>query len=160
MVFRRSSSRGGRFLACAFVLALLAGCSTAPRRPSLKPVPAKVVLREAKHLLGVPYKRGGMNPRTGFDCSGLVCYIYKKHGSKLPRNVRGLWALGEEVAKRDLEPGDLVFFDTEGPAPGHVGIYAGGGRFIHAPSSGGRVREDELSNNYWRRAWYGARRLR
>lgn len=149
-------------VAAAALLALLvlSGCGGGQVRHSkVKPVPASVVVREAKAQIGAPYHYGGKDPRTGFDCSGLVYYIYKKHDSILPRSAQELWKLGEEVAKRDLEPGDLVFFDTQRKKPGHVGIFAGGGRFIHAPSTGERVREDELVNNYWKRTWMGARRI-
>lgn len=149
-----------RLAAALLALLWLSGCGSAPvKRYDVKPVPGKVVVREAKELMGKPYKYGGRDPRTGFDCSGLVWYVYKKHGSSMPRSAREMYQLGDEVAKGDLEPGDLVFFDTEGPKPAHVGIYSGRGRFVHAPSSGGRVREDELINNYWRRAWMGARRI-
>jgi cell wall-associated NlpC family hydrolase len=146
-------------LACLAAALVLSGCGGAPVRHSIKPVPGDVVLREAKSQIGVPYHYGGRDPRTGFDCSGLVYYIYKKHDSILPRDARELYKLGDEVAKRDLKPGDLVFFDTQRTKPGHVGIFAGDGRFVHAPSTGGRVREDELENNYWKHAWMGARRI-
>lgn len=149
-------------LAAASLLALLllSGCGGAPpRRSSVKPVPARMVVHDAKALIGVRYRYGGRDPRKGLDCSGLVWYIYHKHGSVMPRRARDMFQVGSEVSKSQLEPGDLVFFDTEGPKPGHVGVYMGDGRFLHAPSSGGRVREDELANNYWRHAWVGARRI-
>lgn len=125
----------------------------------MKPVAGAVVVREAKALIGKPYRYGGDDPRKGFDCSGLVWYVHKKHGSQLPRTTREQYKLGYEIGKQDLRPGDLVFFSIRGAKPGHVGIYSGRGRFVHAPSTGGRVREDELANNYWRKAWVGARRL-
>lgn len=149
-------------LSALAALALLAGCSGArPRRYDVKPVPAKLILREAKAQIGAPYRYGGSDPKKGFDCSGLVWYCYRQHGSATPRTARELFKVGEELRKQDLQPGDLVFFDTDphGPKPAHVGIYSGGGRFVHAPSSQGRVREDELVNNYWRKAWVGARRI-
>jgi cell wall-associated NlpC family hydrolase len=140
----------------------LAGCSGArPKRYDVKPVPGKVILREAKAQIGVPYRYGGADPKKGFDCSGLVWWCYRQHGSSTPRTARELFKVGDEVRTSDLEPGDLVFFDTaRGSKPGHVGIYSGDGRFVHAPASRGKVREDELINNYWRKAWYGARRIR
>lgn len=145
--------------ASLFALLVLSGCGGAPSRANVKGVPGHVVVREAKAQMGTRYRYGGRDPGTGFDCSGLVFWIYKKHDSILPRSAHEMWKLGEEVEKRDLEPGDLVFFDTKGPKPAHVGIFAGNGRFIHAPSTGGRVREDELINNYWKKAWMGARRI-
>ncbi len=165
--WRRSANRAlpaasHQLLAALLAAILLTGCGGGGkqlRRYNVKPVPGHVVVREAKALMGKPYRYGGRDPRTGFDCSGLVWYVYKKHDSVMPRSAREMWKVGQEVAKGDLEPGDLVFFDTEGPKPGHVGIFTGRGRFVHAPSSGGRVREDELINNYWRKAWVGARRI-
>lgn len=151
-----------RSLAASLIaLLLLSGCGGGRQVAghNVKPVPGKVVAREAKDQIGKPYKYGGRDPRTGFDCSGLVWYVYKKHGSSMPRTAREMFQVGDEVEKNDLEPGDLVFFRISQSKPDHVGIYSGRGRFVHAPSSGGRVREDELINNYWRRAWMGARRI-
>lgn len=152
-----------RGLAAALgTLLWLSGCGAAqPKRAPAPPAaaPAAAVVREAKAQIGRPYRSGGRDPRTGFDCSGLTYYVFKQHGSVLPRSARAQFKVGVEVPRGSLKPGDLVFFDTGGPKPAHVGIYVGRGRFVHAPSTGGRVREDELINNYWRRTWMGARRI-
>lgn len=129
-------------------------------RPSLnvKPVPGPVLVRTAHSQMGAPYRYGGRDPK-GFDCSGLVWWCYSQHGSTLPHSAQQQFKLGDEVSRHDLQPGDLLFFDIGGKKPSHVAIFAGNGRFIHAPSTGGRVREDELTNNYWKRVFYGARRI-
>lgn len=104
-------------------------------------------VRYAKHLLGVPYRYGGTSPRTGFDCSGLVRYVYGHFGISLAHSSFADYWRGRRVARGALKPGDLVFFD----GAGHVGIYVGHGRFIHAPHSGTVVRISTMSG------WYGAR---
>jgi cell wall-associated NlpC family hydrolase len=101
----------------------------------------------ARKQLGVPYRWGGTSPRSGFDCSGLVRFVYEHLGISLPHSSYAQFDRGRRVARRWLKPGDLVFFD----GVGHVGIYVGSGRFIHAPHSGTRVSIDRLSG------WYGAR---
>jgi cell wall-associated NlpC family hydrolase len=142
---------------------VLAGC-VAPRpymaRRRAVPVPAHLILWAARSQLGRDYAYGGDSPRTGFDCSGLVYWCYRRYGSYLPRTVRGQYDVGVPVPKRDLRAGDLVFFATgSGPPPSHVGIMLNHDRFIHSPASGQTVREDDLTNNYWRRTYYGARRI-
>jgi cell wall-associated NlpC family hydrolase len=101
----------------------------------------------AKHLLGVRYVWGGTSPASGFDCSGFVRYVYGHFGVRLAHSSFAQFASGRSVNGTALEPGDLVFFD----GLGHVGIYVGGGRFIHAPHSGARVRIESLGG------WYGGR---
>jgi cell wall-associated NlpC family hydrolase len=149
--------------AWALGLALMAGCATAPRPVpnwQVKAVPGPALVKTARSVVGKPYAFGGHDPSQGFDCSGLVWWAYYEHGSHVPHKAFAQYELGIAVARRDLRPGDLVFFDTGSkPKPGHVGIYVGNGRFIHAPSAGERVREDELANNYWKKTWYGARRI-
>lgn len=147
----------------------LTGCFGTHRRSvkptrqvlNVKPVPAKIIIKTAKAQIGRSYSYGGSDPSTGFDCSGLVHYCYAEHGSSLPRTAHELYKLGDPVSKGSLQPGDLVFFDTAsgGPKPAHVGILVSKGRFIHAPSTGESVREDELINTYWKKAYYGARRI-
>lgn len=118
-----------------------------------------VALQALAHL-GVPYRAGGLSPRTGFDCSGLVVYVYRvSAGLALPRNTFDLSRRGEPVEREDLMPGDLVFYNTQRREYSHVGIYLGEGRFIHAPSSGGEVRVESLHAGYWARRYNGARRV-
>ncbi len=106
----------------------------------------------ANHLTGVPYRWGGASPRAGFDCSGLVQYVYGRVGIELPHHAAGQYGHGRRVSRGALRAGDLVFFS----GLGHVGIYAGGGKFIHAPRRGTTVRWSRLSSHG---SYYGARRL-
>jgi cell wall-associated NlpC family hydrolase len=115
---------------------------------------AKVV-RYARRFLGVRYRYGGVSPRTGFDCSGFVAFVYRHFGVALPHYSVAQFGLGRRVPRRSLRPGDLLFFD----GLGHVGIYVGKGRFIHAPHSGTRVSIEPLAGWYSSR-YDGARRLR
>ena len=109
----------------------------------------------AKHFVGTRYVYGGSSPRSGFDCSGLVRYVYGHFGISLPHSSFAQFDRGRRIARRALRPGDLVFFD----GLGHVGMYIGNGRFIHAPHSGTRVRIETLAGWYGAR-FVGARRLR
>ena len=124
-------------------------------------VAANGVLIRALGLVGTPYHYGGNSPAGGFDCSGLVQYVFlDSAGMRLPRSTRELVAMDARRVDRDaLRPGDLVFFNPGGGSASHIGIYVGEGRFVHAPSSGGTVRLDLLDTEYWRRAYVGARRL-
>ncbi|MGO3741777.1 C40 family peptidase [Kerstersia sp.] len=110
--------------------------------------------------LGVRYKWGGANPDTGFDCSGLVVYAARESlGLQLPRSASELAHEGKAVARADLQPGDLVFFNTLGRRYSHVGIYVGDNQFVHAPNSKGVVRIESLDIRYWSKRFNGARRL-
>ncbi|HET8556334.1 MAG TPA: C40 family peptidase [Gaiellaceae bacterium] len=110
-------------------------------------------VKVARKMLGVPYRWGGASPRSGFDCSGLVRFVYGRLGISLPHSSYADFALGRRVARHRLKPGDLVFFH----GLGHVGIYAGHGKFIHAPRTGTRVRYSTLAE--YGAAYDGARRL-
>jgi hypothetical protein len=111
-------------------------------------------------FLGVPYKRGGNSAATGFDCSGFVKAMYEQTiGLILPRKASQQAAATEQIEKSDLQPGDLVFFNTMRRAFSHVGIYIGDGKFIHAPKPGAEVRVDNLGQSYWSRHFDGARRV-
>ena len=111
-------------------------------------------------LVGTPYRYGGNTPEGGFDCSGLVAYVFRDVlDLRLPRSSRELAVVqGPPIAPDRLESADLVFFGTQ-QAVSHVGIYVGEGRFVHAPSSGGTVRLDALDGAYWRDHYSGARRV-
>ena len=115
---------------------------------------------QAMSLVGINYRRGGSSPENGLDCSGLVRYVFKEtQGKDLPRTSAEISKLGESVDKQDLQPGDLVFFNTLRRTFSHVGIYLGENKFIHAPSSGGAVRIDSMDLSYWKARFNGARRI-
>lgn len=119
---------------------------------------AKQIIATAKQYIGVPYVWGGTSP-NGFDCSGLVYYVFRQHGITLNRTAATQYQHGTYVSKADLQAGDLVFFqNTYKSGISHVGIYIGGGQFIHASSSAG-VTISYLSNSYWSGHYYGARRV-
>ena len=109
----------------------------------------------ARNFLGVPYRWGGSSPTTGFDCSGFVRFIYARFGRDLPHSSYADYDQGVRVTRAALRPGDLVFFD----GVGHVGMYVGDGRFIHAPHSGTNVQVTSLSDPWYRATYVGARRI-
>ena len=107
---------------------------------------------------GVPYRNGGSDP-SGFDCSGFVQWVFAQEGVTLPREVREQYQLGRNVDRRDVKPGDLVFFETVSHGASHVGIALGNDQFVHAPSSRGVVRVETYTSDYWKTRYVGARRL-
>ena len=138
-----------------FLCAFIAAWAAVPRAFAEDPASA-----EALSVVGTPYVRGGESPRRGFDCSGLVVYVYRAAlGIELPRRVAELKNVGTRVRLRELQPGDLVFYNTRRRPYSHVGIYVGGGRFVHAPRPGARVRVEEIGKHYWRARFDGARRI-
>jgi cell wall-associated NlpC family hydrolase len=163
------------FGAALLVLAsLLSGCASPGRisrnslpesttsSPDTTPLPAQnaELIFEAVSLVGVPYRSGGNNPETGFDCSGLVRYVFKTTlGQSLPHNAEEIGRLGLSIAPEQLRAGDLVFYNTQGKTNSHVGIYLGDQRFIHAPSERGVVRIENMNLPYWVQRFDGARRL-
>jgi cell wall-associated NlpC family hydrolase len=114
----------------------------------------------AMGFLGVPYRRGGNNAETGFDCSGFVRAMYEQTvGLLLPRRAEQQAAATQPIDRKDLQPGDLVFFNTMRRTFSHVGIYVGGGKFIHSPKPGAEVRVEDMGGSYWQRRFDGARRV-
>jgi len=114
----------------------------------------------ARSLSGTPYKYGGNSPDAGFDCSGFVGHVFKHTlGISLPRDARQISRQGNAIKLAQLEAGDLVFYATNNQSFSHVGIFLGDDRFIHAPSSGGSVRIENMDMPYWRKHYNGARRI-
>lgn len=165
------------------ILVLLQGCASGPQHidtPPLgnialppagslqtTPLPAptgipesigsEIVIR-AISMVGVPYRFGGVNP-NGFDCSGLVQYVYQELGIDVPRTAAEQYRAAEPVKLENLEPGDLLFFRTHGRRISHVAIYAGSGRFVHAPQTGRLIELRSLDDDYYRPRLAGAGRL-
>lgn len=121
---------------------------------------AEQLVDQALEYLGVRYRFGGTSPETGLDCSGLVLNVFRNAiGFDLPRTAAEMSRMGDKIGRKDLKPGDLVFFNTMRRTFSHVGIYLGDGKFVHAPSSGGKVRIEAISSSYWSKRFNGARRL-
>lgn len=118
------------------------------------------VENKAMSLIGVRYRSGGNSPVSGFDCSGFVQYVLREAaGLRLPHSAASQATAGQQVDRDDLRKGDLVFFQTFGHGISHVGLYLGHGEFIHAPSSGKRVRVENFNTPYWQRRYLRAARL-
>jgi hypothetical protein len=167
------------------VTVLLAACGTAPqqtaaRKPATSSTTAnrtyapppgfptfvdhsvgrEEISIQAMSLVGVPYRWGGNTPDAGFDCSGLVRYVVDRAASvNLPRTTAEMSSRGDSVEPDEIAPGDLIFFNTTGRPHSHVGIYVGKLRFVNAPSTGGTVRLDYLTNPYWAKRFDGIRRV-
>jgi cell wall-associated NlpC family hydrolase len=158
-----------------FAAALLTGCASTGAVPRPFPLPGGVpgpstpaitsggvdgysLSSTALALRGTPYRHGGIDP-AGFDCSGLVKYVFEQHGVAMPRETRHQFEVGASVDPSALQPGDLVFFSTVAPGASHVGIVVGGDQFVHAPSSNGVVRVESLSSQYWSSRFIGAKRV-
>ncbi len=117
------------------------------------------IVGTALTLRGTPYRNGGSDP-SGFDCSGFIWYVFGQHGVRLARTVGEQFREGIEVSADAVQPGDLIFFSTQGSGASHVGMAIGGDEFVHAPSSRGEVRVERLSAPYWAARYIGARRIR
>lgn len=123
-------------------------------------IKASELVFTAMGFLGVPYRRGGNTAETGFDCSGFVRAMYQQTvGLILPRKAEQQAAATQTIERTDLQPGDLVFFNTMRRAFSHVGIYIGGGKFIHSPRAGSQVRVEDMGLAYWTHRFDGARRV-
>jgi cell wall-associated NlpC family hydrolase len=166
MADRRAGLTGAAGPGARLVLALLlAACGSAPPRPAADPPAppphfANAVLMRAIGLVGTPYRYGGNTPQGGFDCSGLVGFVFADAaGLALPRSTGEIARVpGARLDRGQLAAGDLVLFG-ERERITHIGIYVGDARFVHAPSSGGTVRLDPLDAPYWRQRFIGGRRL-
>jgi cell wall-associated NlpC family hydrolase len=152
-----------RLLSTAACLLAL-GCARPPQPPAgsgvatLSAERSNDVAIHALGLVGTPYRYGGNTPDGGFDCSGLIGYVYRQSvGQATPRTVARMAAFGRPVPVAEIRSGDLVLFGAA--TPSHAGIYVGQGRFVHAPSTGGEVRLDRLDGIYWSRQPTQVRRL-
>jgi len=115
----------------------------------------QILVRYALGLKGIKYKSGGNTP-LGFDCSGFVQYVYKRIHVKLPRTASAQYKVGHKISFTSIHPGDLLFFHTGRKIISHVGIYIGGGKFIHSPRTGKRVSVADLKIKYWQKRYIGA----
>jgi len=145
---------------------ILTACASLPRFSSLPDFDKEVsagledISIAAIGLVGVPYRYGGNTPAGGFDCSGLIAYVFNKSsGIQLPRTIQQMSNAGRGIGQQAPAPGDLVFFNTTGERYSHAGIYVGKGRFVHAPSAGGTVRLDRIDAPYWASRYTEARRV-
>jgi cell wall-associated NlpC family hydrolase len=115
-------------------------------------------LATALDLRGVPYRNGGSDP-NGFDCSGLVQWVFARNGRALPREAKEQFLVGREIDRDEVKAGDLLFFDTGTNSASHVGIALDAESFVHAPRSNGVVRVERYTSSYWSRRYLGARRV-
>jgi cell wall-associated NlpC family hydrolase len=150
------------FSAGIIIMMLLSGCASDPvieppvNHPQSSSSP---VVNYALTLQGAPYRYGSDNPQDGFDCSGFIHHVYLQNGIDLPRTAEDMAASLPTVENDALQPGDLVFFNTNGKLYSHVGLYINNDNFIHAPSARtGKVMVSTLKNDYWRQHYVGARR--
>lgn len=132
---------------------MLSGCGVKSGQSGL----GMEVAHTAQKYIGTPYVFGGRSPK-GFDCSGLVWYVYKQYGVDLPPSSAKQAGAGQKISRDDLVPGDLVFFQTKGRIH-HVGLYIGGGKMVHAPGQGKKVVKVSLQEKYYRTHYAYARRV-
>jgi cell wall-associated NlpC family hydrolase len=150
--FGRLFPRFLRRSAVAVACLLLAACGTAPKAPEQRPLSpeAQEVVLFSLGLLNTGYRFGGKNPEAGLDCSGMVSYVYSQAaGLKVKGSAADIAKQGKAVPIEAARPGDLLFFNTQNKPHSHVAIYLGDGRFVHAPSSRGKVRVDTLGTRYY-----------
>jgi cell wall-associated NlpC family hydrolase len=169
----RKRCAGAIAAAAFFAFTSFAGAQDAPRRTLAETATGTVrdaatsawrttqnLTSSALDLIGIRYRWGGTTPEGGLDCSGLVQFVFQQvTGVTLPRSAKELSRIGEKVGLPELQPGDLVFFNTRRFAYSHVGIYLGDNRFIHAPRRGREVEVAAIDQKYWQMRFDGARRL-
>jgi murein DD-endopeptidase len=156
-------NRGLIFILCVSLCAglSLSGCATAPPPKPVTgytPAAGEKAAKTAVAMIGRPYKYQGESPE-GFDCSGLVRYSYLSAGLDVPHRTGDLKKVTRPVSTRSMRRGDLLFFHEKGGKYSHVGIYIGDDRFVHAPSTGQKVRQDSIRDGYWKKSFIEARRF-
>jgi cell wall-associated NlpC family hydrolase len=158
---RAAAQRSAFAVLASLMLVALTHCGAAPsvRKLTGEPIDPRALIGTARAQVGAPYRAGGTSPQTGFDCSGFTSWVFVQHGLMLPRQSFDQFRVGEKVSRKALRPGDLVFFEIDRKGASHVGLYSGRGSFVHCSSTGGRVREDHLQEQYWQRHYLGARRI-
>ena len=142
-------------LALLCLALFISGCASKTAVPDGK-VSGTAISKTALSTVGTPYLYGGTTPAKGFDCSGLVSWAYASNGVKVPRTAKEQSKVGSSVSKSALKPGDVVVFRTRYGL--HTGIYTGKGRFVHSPSTGKKVRVDDMNSQHWRGKFVTARR--
>ena len=165
----RNILRSAPLAAALAAFCLLAGCgprsapmpgpSDAPLGEVREPADVSPLVHTVRTQVGKPYVWGGRSPYTGFDCSGLVWWAFRQYHVSVPRFSLDQYQGGTPVSRRQLRPGDVVFFKIySGSKSLHMGVYTERGTFVHAPSKGGVVREEPFDSPYWRAHYIGARR--
>lgn len=171
----RTTTRFTTRIATLSLIALLTACGTTPTAPPpASPAPsvrqdsfrlhdtadANEIVLTALGLLDTGYQFGGRNPEAGLDCSGMVSYVVEQVTKRrLPHNAAQIASLTRSIPRSELRPADLVFFNTSGKPYSHMGIYLGDGKFVHAPSTRGKVRVERIDMAYWNTRFTGARSL-
>ena len=156
----RHYSHHSEFSGADYASTMTSDVVSKPHHPHGYTPRATDIAMTAMSLIGTPYRYGGNSPLTGLDCSGFVKYVYKETlDTNLPRTAAEMSRVGQPVSQNDLQPGDLVFYNTMRRSNSHVGIYLGDGRFIHSPRTGQRVRINSMDESYWRGRFNGARRI-
>ncbi len=144
----------------SLILVVAVGCASPSTKPTTGYTPAigAKAAKTAVAMIGMPYRYHGDSPE-GFDCSGLVRYSYLAAGLEVPHGTKQLKDASVAVRIKDIRKGDLLFFNENGKTDSHVGIYLGNNIFVHAPSTGGKVRNERLTDPYWKKAFHEARRF-
>lgn len=160
-----SGSSDMKQLIAILLLTTLSACGSAPKHGA-SPAPfsdeqMSELVMYAVSLSDTPYRYGGNSPENGFDCSGFVGHVFQHSlGIHLPRTSHDLSNIGKPIKSHQLRPGDLVFFNTQGHAYSHVGIFIGEEKFVHSPKTGSRIRVERMNESYWASRYSGARRVR
>jgi cell wall-associated NlpC family hydrolase len=150
-----------RLLLLCLLLFTACAASPPPRQYAVSDDQMNDLVMYAVSLADTPYRYGGNSSNSGFDCSGFVGHVYRHTlNISLPRTTRDISRIGKPISQNELEPGDLVFYNTSHASFSHVGIYVGDGKFVHSPRTGESVRTEQMEMRYWLTRYDGARRIR